>query len=78
MSDTTPDLPAMSDHILTASAERDHTDHRRLMDLRPSLCHPGVSIEVSYHPGWSAASLTALDAAYQDVRAQLANAMDRQ
>ena len=64
----------MSDHTLTASAARDHIDQWRLMDLRPSICRPGVSIEVSYHPGWSAATLTALDAAYQDVRAQIADA----
>jgi len=60
----------VSRHTLTASAHADHEDTRNLTNTHHS-CRPGVDINIDYHPGFEAAGLAALDAAYADVRAQI-------
>ena len=65
----------MNRHTLNASAYADHEDTLNLANTHHS-CRPGVDINVNYHPGFEAAALAALDAAYADVRAQISRAQE--
>lgn len=59
----------MRDQGATIRYEVEHLDQRG--DGRLLACLPGISIEVTLHPGHEQAALDALDAAVADVRTRI-------